>query len=38
VSILNKFWHSVVEKHSKEQKGDWKPFLEGGKDAMAVMT
>jgi MoxR-like ATPase len=38
VSILNKFWHGVVEKRSKEQKGDWQPFLKGGKDAMAVMT
>ncbi len=38
VAVLNKFWHSVVENHSKEQKGDWTPFLEGGKDAMSVMT
>ena len=38
VSILNKFWHGVVEKRSKEQKGDWTPFLQGGKDAMSVMS
>lgn len=38
VSILNKFWHAVVEKRSKEAKGDWPQFLKGGKDAMAVMT
>jgi MoxR-like ATPase len=38
VSILNKFWHGVVEKKSKEHKGDWTDFLKGGKDAMAVMT
>jgi MoxR-like ATPase len=37
VSVLNKFWHAVVEKRSKEQKGEWAPFLQGGKDAMAVM-
>jgi MoxR-like ATPase len=38
VSVLNKFWHAVVEKRSKEEKGEWGPFLQGGKDAMAVMT
>jgi MoxR-like ATPase len=38
VSILNKFWHSVVEKRSKDDKGEWPNFLKGGKDAMAVMT
>jgi MoxR-like ATPase len=38
VSILNKFWHAVVEKHGKEEKGEWTPFLQGGKDAMAVMS
>src|SRR5215469_12916360 len=38
VSVLNKFWHAVVEKRGKEQKGDRQPFLQGGKDAMAVMT
>jgi hypothetical protein len=37
VSILNKFWHSVVEKRSKEKKGEWSDFLQGGKDAMSVM-
>ncbi len=38
VSVLNKFWHAVVEKRSKEDKGDWSPFSQGGKDAMATMT
>jgi MoxR-like ATPase len=38
VSVLNKFWHSVVEKKSKEAKGEWTEFLKGGKDAMATMT
>lgn len=37
VSILNKFWHGVVEKRSQEQKGEWEPFLEGGKEAMGSM-
>jgi MoxR-like ATPase len=37
VSILNKFWHAVVEKRGKEDKGDWPQFLQGGKDAMAAM-
>src|SRR5258708_6494604 len=37
VSVLNKFWHGVVEKRAKEQKGDWSAFLQGGKDAMSVM-
>jgi MoxR-like ATPase len=38
VSVLNKVWHSVVEKRAKENKGEWGPFLEGGKDAMTAMT
>ena len=38
VSVINKFWHGVVEKRAKDQKGDWPPFLEGGKDALSVMT
>jgi hypothetical protein len=37
VSILNKFWHAVVEKRSKEDQGAWPEFLKGGQDAMAVM-
>jgi MoxR-like ATPase len=38
VSVLNKFWHGVVEKRAKENKGPWADFLKGGKDAMAVMS
>ncbi len=38
VSVINKFWHSVVEQRAKEQKGDWPAFLNGGKDAMKVMS
>lgn len=37
VSVMNKFWHSVVEKRAKTEKGDWGKFLEGGKDAMATL-
>ena len=37
VSILNKFWHAVVEKRAKEKKGDWADFLKGGKAAMSVI-
>jgi MoxR-like ATPase len=38
VSVINKFWHSVVDKRAKEQKGDWVGFLQGGKDAMSAMA
>ena len=37
VSILNKFWHSVVEKRAKEKKGEWDEYLEGGKQAMSLL-
>ncbi|MCI0394013.1 MAG: AAA family ATPase [Chloroflexi bacterium] len=37
VSILNKFWHGVVEKRSEKEKGEWRPFAEGGKAAMGIM-
>jgi MoxR-like ATPase len=37
MSVLNKFWHSVVEGRAKEHKGEWTAFLEGGKDAMKGM-
>lgn len=37
VSVLNQFWHTVVEQRSNEQKGDWEPFLAGGKAAMGTM-
>ncbi len=38
VSILNKFWHAVVEKRAKEKGGDWPTFAKGGKEAMALLT
>ncbi|MCA1993360.1 MAG: hypothetical protein LDL41_15165, partial [Coleofasciculus sp. S288] len=37
VSVINNFWHGVVEKRSQERKGEWEPFLEGGKEAMGSM-
>ena len=37
VSVMNKFWHGVVEKRAKEKKGEWGDFLQGGKDAMAAI-
>jgi MoxR-like ATPase len=38
VSVLNKFWHAVVEKHGKEQKGEWEAFVEGGKVALNALA
>lgn len=38
VSILNKFWHSVVQKRAGAEKGEWERFLQGGKDAMSTLT
>jgi MoxR-like ATPase len=37
VSILNKFWHAVVDKKAKENKGEWKEFSEGGKAALELI-
>jgi MoxR-like ATPase len=37
VSIFNKFWAEVVEKHAKKQKGEWQDFLDGGRKTMSVM-
>ena len=34
VSILNKFWHAVVDKRATSDGGLWKEFALGGKDAM----
>lgn len=33
VSILNKFWHAVVDKRASKD-GDWTAFRDGGKDAL----
>jgi MoxR-like ATPase len=36
VSIMNKFWHAVVEPAAKKKKdGAWESFNEGGKSALA---
>jgi MoxR-like ATPase len=37
VSVMNKFWNSVVAKRSEENKGEWKEFLAGGQEAMQVI-
>ncbi len=34
VSILNKFWHAVVDKRAKKSDDDWKEFEAAGKDAL----
>jgi len=34
ISVMNQFWHAVVEPHSQKNKGEWEAFLEGGKAAM----
>jgi len=34
VTMLNKFWHAVVDKHAKDKKGQWGDFAQGGKDAL----
>ena len=35
VSILNKFWHAVVEPGAKKRKDKaWESFNEGGKSAL----
>lgn len=38
VSVMNKFWHSSVEKRTRSEKGAWEPFLQGGKDAMETLS
>ncbi|MEM7478232.1 MAG: AAA family ATPase [Planctomycetota bacterium] len=35
VSILNKFWHAVVEKRAKSEKGDWQEFQDAGTDILS---
>ena len=37
VSILNKFWHAVVDKHAKSAGGDWKAFQAAGSHALETM-
>jgi MoxR-like ATPase len=38
VSILNKFWHAVLEPGAKKRKDPaWEAFTEGGKEALATL-
>lgn len=37
ISVINQFWHSVVEKRTQEAKtSEWDEFLQGGKEAMGL--
>ncbi|MEV4257618.1 AAA family ATPase [Spirillospora sp. NPDC049652] len=38
LAILNKFWHGVVEGRGKKEGGEWKEFLEGGREAIATLS
>ncbi|MBL8784402.1 MAG: AAA family ATPase [Deltaproteobacteria bacterium] len=35
-AVMNKFWHAVVARHSKEQGGPWETFFNGGKEALSL--
>jgi MoxR-like ATPase len=37
MSVMNKFWNSVVSKRTDEHKGEWKDFLAGGQEAMQTI-
>jgi MoxR-like ATPase len=37
VSVMSKFWGSVVAQRSSEQRGAWAEFLAGGQDAMQAI-
>lgn len=39
VAVLNKFWHSVLEKKIEKlkDKGEWTDFLAGGKKALGLL-
>jgi MoxR-like ATPase len=37
ISIMGKFWNSVVAKRGEEHKGDWQDFHAGGQQAMESM-
>ena len=38
LAIMNKYLHGVVEPRSKKDGGEWPEFLEGGRDAIAVLS
>lgn len=37
MTVMNKFWSSVVSKHSDDHKGEWTEFMAGGQDAMQTI-
>jgi len=37
ISVMSKFWNSVVAKRSDEHKGEWPEFLAGGRQAMETI-
>jgi MoxR-like ATPase len=37
VSVMSKFWNSVVARRSEEHKGEWGEFLAGGQDTMQAI-
>lgn len=37
VSVINKFWNSVVAKHSEKHGGEWEAFLAGGQEALQTL-
>lgn len=37
VSILNKFWHAVVEKQGEAHRGEWETFAKGGRAALGAI-
>ncbi len=37
MSVMNKFWNSVVASRSEAQQGEWVDFLAGGQEAMQVL-
>lgn len=36
-AVMNKFWHSVIARHSQAQPKNWRDFMAGGQDAMKSM-
>ena len=38
LAILNKYWHGVVEPRSKTEGGDWKEFMDGGRQAIETLS
>ena len=36
LTVMNKFWHAVVQQRAKEHGGAWDDFLAGGKEALSL--